>query len=268
MQLTIITAVKNDVKNIEQTIKSVLLQNFKDFEYIIIDGDSDDGTSEIIKKYLNVSRLSYFRSKDINLYDGLNKGINLSKGKFISFMHSGDFYYNNSVLKEIFSIKNLSNYSLLAGDVIFFKDKKVNRVWKIPLKQKLSFYQVPHTGTFFKRGIYNKIRNFNIMYNISADTDFLIKFFNLQESYLLLNKYTIFMCHGGLSTSLKNILKKIKQDLKIIKKNYNYSFISVYFRKIIFKILSKQFFLQDKIKLNQKLMMQKKIINDENITSF
>ena len=101
MQLTIITTVENDVNNIERTIKSVLLQNFKDYEYIVIDGHSNDGISEIIQKYTKNKKLNILESNK-NLYEGLNKGIDFSNGEFIGFLHSGDFYYNNNVLSEIF----------------------------------------------------------------------------------------------------------------------------------------------------------------------
>lgn len=265
MQLTIITTVKNDVNNIERTIKSVLLQNFKDYEYIVIDGYSNDGTSEIIQKYTKNKKIKYFRIEDKNLYEGLNKGIDFSNGEFIGFLHSGDFYYNNNVLSEIFLNKNLNEYSLIAGNIIFFKSNTINRIWNIPVKNKLNFYHIPHTGCFIRKKIYEK-NKFNVLNHISADTEVLLKFFQKKNSYLVLNKYIVFMQQGGLSTSVKNIFKKVNQDLRIIRKYFGKSFFFVYISKIFFKVFNRQFIFRDKNSLNKKLINQKKLIDEKNFT--
>ena len=88
---SIITVVLNNEKYLEKTIKSVLNQSFKNFEYIIIDGGSTDKTLEIIKKYEN--RLDYWVStKDRGIYDGFNKGMSLALGEYIGIINSDDVY--------------------------------------------------------------------------------------------------------------------------------------------------------------------------------
>lgn len=267
MKLTIITTVKNDVNNIDRTIKSVLLQNFQDYEYIIIDGYSNDGTSQKIQKYINNQKIKYLKIKDKNLYDALNKGISLANGEFISFLHSGDIYYNNNILKEIFSIKNIHEYALLAGNIIFFKNNEISRVWKIPKRLKHKFYHFPHTGTIIKKNIYENNNKFNVLNDISADTEFLLDFFERKHKYLVLNRYIIFMKQGGLSTSLNNTLKKINQDLKIIKKKFHKSFWFIYLLKILFKIINNQFILKNDYQLKKKLINQKAIIDEKTSNS-
>ena len=85
---SIVTVVWNNVSTIERTISSVLSQSFTNFEYIIIDGKSDDGTLGVIKKYQNDSRLKLISEKDSGIYDAMNKGIKLSSGTFIlSLIH-------------------------------------------------------------------------------------------------------------------------------------------------------------------------------------
>ena len=86
VKISIITVVKNDVHNIGKTIKSVLSQNYKDYEYIIIDGNSVDGTSGIIEKYQK--KLIYIKGKDKSIYDALNKGIKFARGNYIGIIHS------------------------------------------------------------------------------------------------------------------------------------------------------------------------------------
>ena len=98
MKFSIITVVLNDYKNIEKTILSVQDQSYKNKEHIIIDGKSEDGTSEIIKKYYK--KVRHFRKKDESLYDAINNGIKKSKGKIIFLIHSGDIFVIKIYLKK------------------------------------------------------------------------------------------------------------------------------------------------------------------------
>ena len=94
--ISIITVVYNGEKYIEQTIKSVLNQSFKNFEYIIIDGKSDDSTLNIINKYKNKIDI-ILSQKDKNLWDAVNKGIRLSKGEIIGWISADDTYTPNAL---------------------------------------------------------------------------------------------------------------------------------------------------------------------------
>ena len=102
----------NGERYIEQTIKSVLNQKFKNFEYIIIDGKSTDKTMEIINKYKNKIDL-IISKKDKNLWDALNKGIKLSRGKIIAIINSDDKYNSNA-------LKIASNYFSIYLKIDFF----------------------------------------------------------------------------------------------------------------------------------------------------
>ena len=94
MKFSLITVVKNNKFQISKTINSIKEQNYKNFEYIVIDGNSTDGTTEIIKKInKNYRKLKHIIRKDKNLYDGLNFGIKVSKGKYIVILHSGDSFF-------------------------------------------------------------------------------------------------------------------------------------------------------------------------------
>ena len=102
MKFSLITVVKNDKLNIHKTINSIQKQKYKNFEFIIIDGKSKDGTTEIIKKKnRRFKKLKHIIRKDENLYDGLNYGIRKSIGKYIVILHSGDKFFSKNTLEII-----------------------------------------------------------------------------------------------------------------------------------------------------------------------
>ena len=113
---SIITVCYNSQKTIERTIKSVLHQDFQDYEYIIIDGSSTDGTVEIIKKYepLFCGRMRWISEPDTGIYDAFNKGIRCSKGKLTWLVNSDDYIEKNalSVISNAYSLYSTDNYLL------------------------------------------------------------------------------------------------------------------------------------------------------------
>lgn len=103
MKLSIITVNFNDAKGLERTIESVISQSYHNFEFIVIDGGSSDGSLDIIKKYER--HIDYWVSEhDGGIYQGMNKGLRQAKGDYINFMNSGDSFYSSDVLEKIFSL--------------------------------------------------------------------------------------------------------------------------------------------------------------------
>ena len=115
-KLSIITVCLNSSISIERTIRSVINQSFQNYEYLIIDGGSNDGTIAIIQKYLN--KISYFKSEpDNGIYNALNKGIKASKGEYLFFLNSGDIIYNLYTLERAIDLS--LNSDICYGDIIF-----------------------------------------------------------------------------------------------------------------------------------------------------
>lgn len=103
MKLSIITVNYNDAVGLERTIKSVVCQTFHNYEFIIIDGGSTDGSVDVIKKY--EKQIDYWVSEhDGGIYQGMNKGLRMAKGDYVNFMNGGDCYHAMDVLDRIFSI--------------------------------------------------------------------------------------------------------------------------------------------------------------------
>tara|TARA_Y100000741_G_scaffold365165_1_gene359870 strand:- start:55 stop:894 length:840 start_codon:yes stop_codon:yes gene_type:complete len=168
--ISIITVVLNNDKFLEKTIKSVINQKIKDFEYIIIDGGSTDNSLKIIKKY--EKKISYWVSeKDIGLYDAFNKGMILAKGHFIGIINSDDIYTSNALLIISNYIKKNSNIDFIFGSV--------KKHWGVlsgyrPHKIKYSwgFYSSHSTGFFINRESAKKVGLYNTNYKYHADYDY------------------------------------------------------------------------------------------------
>ena len=124
--ISVVTVVFNNIDSIEKTIQSVITQTYENIQYIIIDGGSNDGTLDVIRKYEKYIDI-LVTEKDKGIYDAMNKGIKLAKGKWINFMNSGDTYYSKYTLSNI-SFNNYTNQSFIYGKARIFDSK--NRLIK------------------------------------------------------------------------------------------------------------------------------------------
>lgn len=260
-KFSIITVVKNDKNNVLTTIKSVKQQSYSNYEHIIFDGNSRDGTSQIIKKNLN-QKIKYFRQKDKNLYDAINKAILKASGKYILIIHSGDFFFNEKTIEHInFSLSRDEDF--LYGNLIFFDKLQIKRIWKFKKfnLNSSNSYKIAHPTLILKKKIAKKIL-YDTNFKISSDTDFLIKLLKTKKlKKKFSNKYFLFMSTGGLSTSLDNLITKISEDLKIYYYHFNLYGIWIYSNKILSKISSLFFNKKNKFYLNLKLRNQLKRLN-------
>ena len=238
MKFSIITVVKNDQSNIGKTIHSVRNQNFKNFEYIVINGHSTDRTTNIIYNLLKDDKNhKHIIKKDKNLYEGLNNGIKIAKGKYIILLHSGDIFWNKNTLKKI--NENINNYDAISGNVIFKSKKKFTRYWnyRIDKLTRYNCFKIAHTALVIRKEIVNKLKKYDIKYNISSDTEFILRLASIKNlKFKHINETFIIMKSGGLSNSASNLVNKTFQDLKIYLKHFKGNFIFFYFYKLIFKL--------------------------------
>lgn len=237
MKLCIVTVVKNNKKNLLISMKSILSQSFKNFEHIIYDGMSSDGTKSIIQKYLN-KNIRYICRKDKNYYEALNYAIKSARGDYIGILNAGDKYFNSKIL-EIVNKKILATKcDLLFGNLIYFNDKNYwTRIWNFQIKDlnSLSALKIASPTIFIKKKI--AISNlYDTKYNISSDTDFNIRISRKNLNYVYLNQFMVLMKIGGLSTNPNFFLKKMGQDLLILKKYFKFLFIFIYFFKVLIKL--------------------------------
>ncbi len=152
-KISVITVVKNGEKFLEQTIKSVINQTYKNIEYIIIDGYSIDNTSKIINKYKKNINL-YLKSKDKNMWEAMNKGIDVSSGSIIVFLNSDDIFSKKALDYAAKYFKEDEKLDFLFGTV-----KKHNlRYGYYPHRARWSFnfYTTHSIGFFIKKKVSNK----------------------------------------------------------------------------------------------------------------
>jgi len=230
MKLSIITVVYNRVNSIEKTIKSVLSQTYKDFEYIVIDGNSNDGTVDIIRKYDD--KISYWESEpDTGIYHAMNKGIAKAAGDYIQFLNAGDYFLDNDMLEKIFSEEQ--TVDILYGDYYLSEDKTKTRYY--PDNLTMFFFYISslgHQASFIKRSLFEKY-TYNEKYKIVSDWEFFFKkiiFENCSTKHL---NYPI--CYFDLtgiseSQSTKELEKKEREEVisKLIPKKLIPDFEELY----------------------------------------
>jgi len=228
----------NSIATIEKTILSVLSQSYHNIEYIIIDGGSNDGTQNIINKYIN--NINYYISeKDKGIYSAINKGILKSNGDYIGLLHSNDIYENNNTLNNI--VLSISKYKtdLFYANIIFINDKlKRVRFYSSKYFRPWMFrfgFQPAHTSLFVKKDIYkNNLYNENL--TIASDFEFLLKLLYLEKiSYKFIDETWINMKIGGKSTSgLQNLFHLNKEIYNICKNNNLYTnYIFIYSKYLL-----------------------------------
>lgn len=251
MKISIITVCYNRVSTIERAICSVLNQEYADIEYIVIDGNSTDGTKAIIEKYAD--RITHYISeKDGGMYEAINKGITLSKGNILGLMHSDDEFYDNQVLTKVVE-RFLSDRDIqgVYGDGIYISndiDQKLirNRICGDFSELKIMQGWLPlHPTVYLRKDIMNKIGNYNIQYKIASDTDFLLRYlyrFKINISYI--PNYFVKMRVGGLSTSKSRAFLVFKEDY-LIYKSYGFKALITVIRKKMYAL--KQYITTKKI---------------------
>jgi glycosyltransferase len=237
MKLSILTIVKNDKRNLLISLDSVLSQSLKNFEYIIYDGMSTDGTKFSVQKYLN-KNVRYICRADKNYYDALNYAIKAATGDYIGILNAGDKYFSLNVLNKIYKKIVASKCDLLFGNLAYFDEKNYStRVWnfKVTDLNLISALKIASPTLFIKRNV--AISNpYNINYNISSDTDFNLRISKKKLNYIYLNEFIVLMKTGGLSTNPKFFFIKMIEDFIILKKYFKFFFIFVYLYKVLIKL--------------------------------
>lgn len=210
MFYSVITINYNNCLGLRKTIESVISQTYDDYEFIIIDGGSIDGSVDIINEF--VKGISYWVSeKDHGIYHAMNKGVAQAHGNYCIFMNSGDCFYNNSVLRTIHSVA--SNEDIIVGKVAV---KKKGMIISPPPKDELTFYHlysgsVPHQGAFIRTDLLRKYP-YDETLRISSDWKFFVQTMILDNCHVrFLDEYVAKYDVNGLSSDNPKLMREEKE---------------------------------------------------------
>jgi len=226
MKITLITNVLNAEETIAESILSATNQTYKNIEYIIVDGVSNDKTLSIIDRHRD--KISKFVSEpDKNLYDAMNKGIKLASGDIIGFLHADNLFVSDDVIERVAKIFKQREVDAVWGDLIYVdkqNTQKTIRYWKSCTYSEGLFnkgWMPPHPAFFVKKAVYEKYGYFNTDFEISADYEVMLRFLHRYKiSTAYLPEVLVKMRLGGLSNrNFGNIIKKSSEDLLAWKVN-------------------------------------------------
>jgi glycosyltransferase involved in cell wall biosynthesis len=205
MKVSIITVCFNSEKTIEDTLKSIESQTYPNIEYIVIDGNSNDGTNGIVSKYRDVVKV-HVSEPDNGLYDAMNKGIKLATGDIVGVLNSDDILASDETILNLVSA--IGNSDGIYGDVGFYSEHdfsvKKRRYSSAGFKKsKFSRGMMPaHPSFYAKKECYEQAGLYRTDFKIAADFDMLLRIFSLPNtSFTYLDEEIVKMRLGGVSTA-------------------------------------------------------------------
>ncbi|MGM0945470.1 MAG: glycosyltransferase family 2 protein [Bacteroidota bacterium] len=244
MKVSIITVTYNSAATLKDTIESVASQDYPNIEYIIVDGNSKDGTLDIIRSY-NGTVSKWLSEPDKGLYDAMNKGIQMASGDVVGIINSDDFYHRTDAISQVVNAFQEFRVDSVYADVRFVRPDNLDKTVRYYSSQSFSLEsfkigRMPAHPTFFTyRKNFEKYGYYRTDYKIAADFELLVRFLYREKlSYFYLPIDLMKMRTGGLSTkSWKSNVIINQEDLRACKENgldTNYFWLySRYFQKLL-----------------------------------
>ncbi len=236
MKLSIITVNLNNCEGLRRTIDSVISQTFVDYEWIIIDGGSSDGSKTLIEQY--VDRFSYWRcEQDNGVYAAMNKGIAHASGEYLQFLNSGDWLYDANTLEHVFHQVD-GKSDIYYGNMVQVNDN--DRLNPISYPDELGFFYFPygnicHQATFYRRTLFDG-NPYDESFSIVSDWAMNMKLLFIGVTFKHLNQTIVYYDNTGRSSEAnekhhiertaafdKYVPQQIKNDLKHYEQIYHFS---------------------------------------------
>ena len=222
MKISLISISYNSENTISKTFQSVKNQSFNNYEYLLIDGGSIDGTLNIAKEQDHISKI--VSEADKGIYDALNKGIKNTTGEIIGFLNSDDTFFDEKSLQNIYNAFD-DNIDCIFGDLIYTDvNENIKRVWKGSAFKKGAFKKgwMPAHPTFYcRRSVYEKLGLYDDSFKIAGDFELMLRFlekFNIRSKYI--PKTLVNMKVGGASNNgLKSKLDILKEEFRAFDQN-------------------------------------------------
>lgn len=222
MKISLITATYNSAETLRDTIQSVVNQTFKDIEYILVDGGSNDDTIAIIKEFepLFDGRMLWISERDKGIYDAMNKGIGMATGDVVGILNSDDFFASDSILQCVHdTFGQDASLDGVYADVVYVDKNDITKTLrrfsgeKFTRKRLCYGFMPPHPSFYVKRSCYEKSGPYSLKYPICSDYDMFVKMIwelNINTKYI--PKVFVTMRSGGASGNGISVHKRIMRE--------------------------------------------------------
>lgn len=237
--ITVITVCYNSAATIKDTLGSITRQRYKNFEHLVVDGGSIDGTLEIVRAW-NGHPVRLISEPDDGLYDAMNKGLALASGEVVGFLNSDDFYANAAVLEEIANVFQDKTLGACFADLVYVSqdNRRVVRHWRSKSFSKGDFglgWCPAHPTFYVRKSVVDRYGGFDKTFRLAADAELMMRYLERGEirSTYIPHVWVRMRIGGQTNQSLKNIFQQNKEVLSALKKNdVQFSRASFVVRKI------------------------------------
>lgn len=237
---SIVTVCYNSEKTIERTINSVLNQTCKDFEYIIIDGESTDSTLSIVRKYGDSIR-HLVSERDEGIYDAMNKGIGLVRGKLVGIINSDDWYEPNALELVAEAYNQSDKRTIFHGLCKYFFGNQEGLIHAYH-HSVLPSMNIAHPTTFVPKVLYSDLGAFNTNFKVAADYELLLRYYLAGTNFFRIERVLANFQHGGYSeanSSAMDVLQIHKLHKKIGRKKYYSTLTKLFVQDFVKKLKRK-----------------------------
>ncbi len=226
--VSIVTIIFNPLKNgrkefLIQCLESVRNQSYKNIEHLVIDGGSTDGTVDLLNEYEKNGWIKYITEKDNGIYDAMNKGVSLSKGKYVAFLNSDDYYHGRDGIKDSVFALEKSNAAFSYAPVLMLAEKGSSIYKNHPhLKPNIKnvYHTMPfcHQTMFIRKDALVKEGKFDARFRSAGDYDLVLRLCLKNYSSVFVNKTFVTFRLGGVSD--ENQTQSVKEVSESYYKNY------------------------------------------------
>ncbi len=246
MKITIITVVKNNKIGLIKSIESLRSQDYKNIEHIIVDGQSTDGTKDVISQ-LKDDKTRVICEKDSGIYDAINKGIRISTGRIIGLLHSGDEFSSDRILSRVAEKFITNNLEAIFADIEYVnKNGEVTRRYSSKYFSKSNLKNgiiMAHTSLFLSDKLYNQYGLYNETFKIAGDFELISRIFSNDVVYEYDEMVYAKMITGGISN--KSLWNRFLINIEILRalrlNNIDSSFYRLMYRYFLKKNEFKMF---------------------------
>ena len=223
--VTVITTTYNLVENdrieyIKECIESVHTQSYSNFEHIIIDGASKDGTLDILKEFELKGWIKLYSEPDSGIYQAMNRGIDKANGKYIVFLNSDDFFSSIDAIKHSVELLESNNADISFADVSYSYSNKKTKLWAGDLSIVFSAPPFCHQTMFTRTELLKEVGYFNEKYKIASDYEMMIRLVLCGAKFVHLKENIVTFRYGGYSSERELMINEDAQIYCELYKNF------------------------------------------------